>query len=77
MASGAEPGQGRTASEVPIIGVTARAMPGDQDACLRSGMDGYVTKPIKRHELIRTMASAVRTDEPEATSAKSPKTPAS
>lgn len=77
MASAAEPGQGRTASEVPIIGVTARAMPGDQDACLRSGMDGYVTKPIKRLELIRTMASAVRTDEQAAASAKSPKTPAS
>ena len=53
---------GRPPSAVPIIGVTARAMPGDRDACIRSGMDGYVTKPLKRNELIRTMASAVRSD---------------
>lgn len=55
---------GRPPSAVPIIGVTARAMPGDRDACIRSGMDGYVTKPLKRNELIRTMASAVRSDAP-------------
>jgi CheY-like chemotaxis protein len=66
-------GAGRPPSAVPIIGVTARAMPGDRDACIRSGMDGYVTKPLKRNELIRTMASAVSGEARAPAPARAPK----
>lgn len=31
---------------IPIIAVTAHAMPGDLQRCLESGMDGYVAKPM-------------------------------
>ena len=61
--------QGRNAAQtspvaqVPIIGVTARAMPGDRETAMASGMDGYVTKPLSRQELLRTMASTVRQDD--------------
>ena len=47
-------------AHVPIIGVTAHAMPGDREACLASGMDDYITKPLKRHELIQIIESTVR-----------------
>jgi CheY-like chemotaxis protein len=42
---------------IPIIALTANAMAETHDECLRSGMDGYVTKPINREELLKTIES--------------------
>ncbi|WP_454061285.1 ATP-binding protein [Candidatus Nitrospira salsa] len=42
----------RDTSHVPIIGMTANAMKGDQEQCLHAGMDDYMAKPIRAHQLM-------------------------
>jgi two-component system, sensor histidine kinase and response regulator len=40
---------------IPIIAMTAHAMTGDRERCLNSGMDAYVGKPFRPHELFRAV----------------------
>jgi len=40
-----------TGSHIPIIAMTAHSLVGDQERCLAAGMDGYVSKPIRTHQL--------------------------
>ncbi|HZV26094.1 MAG TPA: response regulator, partial [Acidothermaceae bacterium] len=55
-------GHGR---HVPIIAVTAMAMPGDRGLCVEAGMDAYLSKPIRADSLAqiveRFIPAAART----------------
>jgi PAS domain S-box-containing protein len=41
---------------IPIIAVTADAMPADRDRCLREGMNDYISKPVELDRLEEVLA---------------------
>jgi signal transduction histidine kinase/ActR/RegA family two-component response regulator len=44
-----------TLAGTPIIIITALAMPGDQERCLESGADDYLSKPLSLRGLVKTI----------------------
>ena len=49
----------QTGAHVPIIAMTAHAMTGDREKCIASGMDDYVSKPLKPLDLLKTIQHTV------------------
>jgi len=49
----------RLATRVPIIGLTANALKGDREACLKAGMDEYIAKPMRGDELLAALAQVL------------------
>jgi PAS domain S-box-containing protein len=47
-----------TGGHIKIVAMTAHAMAGDRERCLAAGMDDYVSKPLRKEDLLRTLNGA-------------------
>nr|MCU0229308.1 ATP-binding protein [Bryobacterales bacterium] len=60
------------AVRVPLMALTANAMKGDRERCLRSGMDGYLAKPFTPKQLADALVEVTRLAEANRTATVSP-----
>ncbi len=61
---------------VPVIAMTAHAMHGDREMCLKAGMNDYVPKPVNAKSLARVLEKYLPADPPGAQEGREEKPPA-
>lgn len=57
-------------AQVPVIAITASALPEDAERCRAAGMDDHLSKPVNPAALARVLARLIEPDEPDAAAAE-------
>ena len=50
--------------DLKIVALTANALKGDKERCLAVGMDGFISKPVEKEELIKQLMKSLGIEEP-------------
>jgi two-component system sensor histidine kinase/response regulator len=51
----------KTGKHTPIVALTAHAMDGDRERCLEAGMDDYLSKPLKKADMLALLRQIAAT----------------
>ena len=49
----------RPGAHMPVIAMTGSASKADRDRCVHAGMDGFVSKPVTKHDLVEAVTRAI------------------
>jgi two-component system, sensor histidine kinase and response regulator len=67
---------GGAGAHIAIVATTAHGMTGDRERCLAAGMDDYVAKPLRKHELMDAIERAWLTSTKPISGSPAPQAPA-
>ena len=54
----------QSGGHIPIVALTAHARKTDRESCLATGMDEYLSKPVRAQELLDVIARIGRPSQP-------------